>query len=191
MDYLLLIDKFNPLPKGFDKRITLINIQDKQLEAQACKQCKMLLEKAEQDGITIKIISAYRSTEYQQGLWDTSVKELMQGGCTKVEAEREVAKTLAYPGHSEHNAGLAVDFGTESADDVEDDFYRSVQGKWLCKNAQRFGFVLRYPRMKEHITGISYEPWHYRYVGTEAAEFMKNSGLCLEEFLHFYSEDYI
>lgn len=191
MDYLMLIDKFNPLPKDFDKQIALMDIQNKQLECQACNQCRLLLNQAEKDGVLIKIISAYRSADYQQRLWEKSVGELIGKGFTESEAAGETAKTLAYPGCSEHNAGLAVDFGTEDADDVEENFYKSIQGKWLCKNAQRFGFVLRYPRMKEHITGISYEPWHYRYVGTEAAEFMKNSGLCLEEFLHFYSEKYI
>lgn len=189
MDYLILVDKFNSVPKNLD--IQLEAIRDKQLEKQACRQCLLMLKKAETDGINIKIISAYRTVEYQQMLWDQSLKEKTAQGISVQQARAEIAKTLAYPGHSEHNTGLAVDFGTEFADDVQDDFYKSKQGRWLCNNASHFGFILRYPRLKEHITGISYEPWHYRYVGTEAAELIKQSGVCLEEFLHFYSEKYI
>lgn len=189
MDYLMLVDKFNAVPQDLD--IQLEDIRDKQLEKQACRQCISMLEKALSEGINIKIISAYRTKEYQQKLWEQSIRQKVQQGISVEQAKAEIAKTLAYPGHSEHNTGLAVDFGTESADDVEDEFYKSDQGRWLCNNASCFGFILRYPRLKEHITGISYEPWHYRYVGTEAAELIKQSGVCLEEFLHFYSEKYI
>lgn len=191
MDYLMLVDKFNAVPEHFEKNIDLNEIQGKYLESQACRQCSLLLKEAERSGVVIKIISAYRTKDYQQILWKQSISERMEEGLSLEEAEKEVSKTLAKPGHSEHNAGLAIDFGREESDDVEDDFYKSLQAKWLCKNAARFGFILRYPRLKEHITGISYEPWHYRYVGTEAAQFIKKSGLCLEEFLHFYSEKYI
>lgn len=191
MDYLMLIDKFNSVPDGYENKIRLSEIQGRQLESQACRQCSMMLERAKEEGVDINIISAYRTKDYQQMLWDQSVGEKMEEGYSKEQAEIQTGKTLAKPGHSEHNAGLAVDFGTEKACDVEDDFFRSKQAKWLCKNASKFGFILRYPRLKEHITSISYEPWHYRYVGTEAAMFIKESGLCLEEFLHFYSEKYI
>ena len=189
MDYLILVDKFNPVPIGLD--VKLEEVDNKLLEAQACEQCRLMLEKAKSEGVIIKIISGFRTVEYQRMLWNISVKEAICQGIPDAEAEKVVARTLALPGHSEHNTGLAIDFGTENADDVEDDFYKSKQGKWLCNNAAQYGFILRYPRLKEHITGISYEPWHYRYVGTEAAMIIKQSGLCLEEFLHFYSEKYI
>ncbi|MDE6149198.1 MAG: M15 family metallopeptidase [Ruminococcus sp.] len=191
MDYLMLVDKFNAVPENYEKTIKLIEIQGKRLESQACRQCDIMLKEAKESGVVIRIISAYRTKNYQQMLWEQSICEKIKEGFSLEQAENEVSKTLAKAGHSEHNAGLAIDFGREESDDVEDDFYKSSQAKWLCKNADRFGFILRYPRLKEHITGISYEPWHYRYVGTEAAQFIKKSGLCLEEFLHFYSENYI
>ena len=75
--------------------------------------------------------------------------------------------------------------------DVSDDFYKTPESRWLCANAADFGFILRYPRLKEQMTGIDFEPWHYRYVGVEAARIIAAGGLCLEEFLHFYSEKYI
>ena len=189
MDYLMLVDSFNAVPDNMN--IELCELQGKFIEKQACRQCRLMLEKAREDNVYIKIISGYRTIEYQQMLWNISVKEAVCQGMPRVEAEKYVGRSLALPGHSEHNTGLAIDFGTENADDVEDDFYKTKQGKWLCKHAHKFGFILRYPRLKEHITGICYEPWHYRYVGTEAAMLVKQSGLCLEEFLHFYSEKYI
>lgn len=189
MDYLMLVDSFNAVPDNMDTEFG--ELQGKLIEKQACEQCRLMLEKAKEDNVHIKIISGYRTAEYQQMLWNISVKEAVCQGMPRSEAEKFVSRSLAFPGHSEHNTGLAIDFGTADADDVEDDFYKTKQGKWLCKYAHKYGFILRYPRLKEHITGICYEPWHYRYVGTEAAGLIRQSGLCLEEFLHFYSEKYI
>lgn len=189
MDYLMLVDSFNAVPDNMN--IELCELQGKLIEKQACTQCKLMLDRAKNENVVIKIISGYRTIEYQQMLWNMSVKEAVCQGMERHEAEVFVGKSLALPGHSEHNTGLAIDFGTENADDVDDNFYKTKQGKWLCKHAYKYGFILRYPRMKEHITGICYEPWHYRYVGTEAAMLVKQSGLCFEEFLHFYSEKYI
>lgn len=190
MDYLILTDKFDPVPDKLTEEIELINVGGKLIEKTAGESLKKLLEAAKRDFIPIKIISAYRTKEYQQKLWDDSVKKLKAEGYTEEEAKTEIGKTLALPGCSEHNTGLAVDFGRENADDVEEDFYKSAQAKWLCQYAADYGFILRYPRLKEHITGISYEPWHYRYVGTTAAKIIKESGICFEEFLHFYSGNF-
>lgn len=191
MDYLMLVDRFTAVPQELESSLVLEKIQDKLLESQACRQCRALIEAAKKDGVEIKVLSAYRSCDYQQFLWEKSVSQLIGEGLDYPQAVEEVGKTLAKAGHSEHNCGLAVDFSTPQAEDTEDGFYSTRQGKWLCRNAHRYGFILRYPRMKEHITGFSYEPWHYRYVGSEAAEIIRQSGLCLEEFLHFYSEKYI
>lgn len=188
----MLVDKFTPLPDDFEQNINLQEVcPGKLLEAQACARCAAMLKAAEKEGIVIKVMSAFRSRDYQQTLWHKSISQRMGAGMSYSEAIEDVSKTLALTGCSEHNCGLAVDFSTPKAEDVEEKFYCTAQGKWLCKNAHRFGFILRYPRMKEHITGIEYEPWHYRYVGTEAAFFIRQSGLCLEEFLHFYSEKFI
>ena len=191
MDYLILVDKFNPVPKDFTKNIEFSEVGGQLFEKQTADQLRLLMESAENDGIPLQVISGYRTEEYQQMLWERSVSSLMWSGNSYEKAVEETAKTLALPNSSEHNTGLAADFGCEGDDDVKDDFFRTGQSKWLCKNAARYGFILRYPRLKEHITGISYEPWHYRYVGTETAEIISKSGICLEEFLHFYSEKYI
>ena len=163
MDYLMLVDKFNPIDMGFYDRVELTEVNGKFMEAQAGNRLRLLLKKAEADGIKLKIISAYRSFEYQQMLWEREVSHEMWGGLSYEKAVEKVGRTLALPGSSEHNTGLAVDLG----------------------------FILRYPRLKEQMTGIDFEPWHYRYVGVEAARIIAAGGLCLEEFLHFYSEKYI
>ena len=161
------------------------------LERQAAAALRAMLETAKREGVIIKALSGYRSREYQQRLWQQETEKLHSGGLSLAEAERVTARTLARPGHSEHNCGLAVDLCTPKADDTEDGFFLTPQSRWLGKSAHKFGFILRYPRMKEHLTGISYEPWHYRYVGAEAAAIITENGLCLEEFLHFYSDEFI
>lgn len=191
MDYLMLVDKFNPVDSKLANTLELTEVQGKLVEAQAGRQLRMLLKEAAEAGINLRIISAYRSFEYQQMLWEREVSHEMWGGLDYENAVAKVARTLALPGSSEHNTGLAVDIGRAEDNDVSDDFYRTTESRWLCANAAKYGFILRYPRMKEHITGIDFEPWHYRYVGTEAAELITKSGVCLEEFLHFYSEKYI
>lgn len=190
MDYLILTDKFNPISNDFYDDLELILIGDKLIEKNTGKQLKKMLAAAKQDYIELKIISAFRTIPYQQKLWEESVNSQLAKGLSYEQANFVVGKTLALPGCSEHNTGLAIDFGRENADDVEEDFYKSAQAKWLSENASRFGFILRYPRLKEHITGIDYEPWHYRYVGREIAEIIKQSGICFEEFLHFYGNDF-
>lgn len=191
MDYLMLADKFNTVSPEFADSLTFYEVQGVLLERQTGEQLNKLLTAAECDGVRIKVISGYRSPDYQQLLWERSISKEMWGGLCYEEAVAKVGRTLALPGSSEHNTGLAVDLGTEYADDVEENFHRTAQGRWLYKNAADFGFILRYPRLKEQITGIDFEPWHYRYVGPEAARLINSSGLCLEEFLHFYSDKYL
>ncbi len=190
MDYLMLVDKFDPIPPDLTDKLKLCEVQGKLFESQTAAALKAMLDAAAADGVMIKVISGYRSTDYQHMLWEKGISLEMSKGLSYEQAVKEVGRTLALPGSSEHNTGLAADLGTEHAEDCENDLNRTAQGKWLCSNAHKYGFILRYPRMKEHITGIDYEPWHYRYVGREAAEIIYKSGICLEEFLHFYSDSY-
>lgn len=190
MDYLILVNRFEPAPAGLGDSLTLRRAGGKLFEKQTAEQLGAMLTAAEEQGVKIKVISGYRSEEYQKMLWEKEIAREMCCGADYSDALQKVGRTLALPGRSEHGTGLAADLGTENAEDVEPHFYRTAAGKWLCANAHLFGFILRYPRLKEHITGIDYEPWHYRYVGAEAARLIKESGICLEEFLHFYSDDH-
>lgn len=139
--------------------------------------CKMFKE-AKKDGIDLWVCSGYRSPKYQQGLFNKQVKKMKNKGFNECEAEKEAEKVVAKPWHSEHNTGLAVDINC-----ADSSFSTSKQYKWLKNNAHRFGFIERYLYGKESITGCIYEPWHWRYVGKENAEEIKNSGLALEEFI--------
>ena len=190
MDYLILVNKFEPIPPGYMQNIQLKKAGGKLFEAQTAMQLEKMLVSAAADGIDIKVISGYRSDDYQQMLWEKEISTEMGRGLDYHSAVEKVGRTLALPSCSEHGTGLAADLGTAQAEDVEPFFNKTSAGKWLCRNAAEYGFILRYPRMKEHITGIAYEPWHYRYVGNEAAQMITGSGICLEEFLHFYSDKY-
>lgn len=144
----------------------------------------MMLE-MELEGFTdIKVTSAYRPYSYQETLFNKYVADYKrEEGMSQAEAEAEASKTSARPGASEHQSGLCVDFVTDKYTTLTEDFENSEEFEWLSKNAYKFGFILRYPREKEAITGYSYEPWHYRFVGREAATEIYESGLSLEEYL--------
>ncbi len=184
MDYLIIVDSVHKVPCKLD--LHLVSAANVMMEQRAAEALNSLLRAAMSDLVEIKALSGYRSEEYQQRLWQRSVAEYMCDGLSKDTAERLCARYLARPGHSEHETGLAVDFCSPDWDDTQDDFYSTEQGRWLCKNAARFGFILRYPRMKEHLTGIAYEPWHYRFVGEEHAKIIREQGLTLEEYVYYY-----
>lgn len=171
MDYLMLVNRFEPLPEGYADTLKLREVQGRLFEAQTAHMLEDMLKAASEDGIMIRVISGYCSDEHK----------LILKGCEKADNTQE---------YSEHVTGLAADLGTWDAEDVDQDFNSTAAGRWLCENASDHGFILRYPKFKEHITGVDYEPWHYRYVGTEAAKLITESGICLEEFLHFYSDKY-
>ena len=141
-------------------------------------------------GFPLVIISAFRSVESQKEVFDTNVNGLVSGnGMTEEEAIAKTKETITEPGYSEHHTGLAVDI-------VDQDWYNTYQtqvldasygdqpgAKWIAENAPKYGFIIRYPKDRQDITGITYEPWHIRYVGKENAEYITKHDLTLEEFL--------
>jgi zinc D-Ala-D-Ala carboxypeptidase len=129
-------------------------------------------------GITLWISSGYRSAEEQRLLFTDEVKTHMGKGLTRQLAEREAEKSVAKPGNSEHATGLTLDLNG-----VKEDFDQTSAFAWLSQHAQEYGFILRYPKDKQNITKIRFEPWHYRYVGKKSALAMKSDNLCLEEYV--------
>lgn len=133
------------------------------------------------------IISGYRTYTYQAKLFERKIAYYRTQGFDEIAAKEQAAQIVAKPGHSEHQLGLAVDLTTWSMKDLEDplitDFAQTETGKWLLVNSFRFGLILRYPEDKVAMTHITYEPWHYRYVGKGPAYAMHEKGLCLEEYL--------
>ena len=129
------------------------------------------------------VISAYRTPEHQTRLYEQKVQKLLEQGWSREEAQRQAAMVNAYPGTSEHQLGLAVDIiDTHKWSLVEEQEHLPAQ-KWLMENSWRYGFILRFPKGKTDITGIIYEPWHYRYLGPELAKEVFESGLTLEEYI--------
>ena len=186
MDVLMPVDSVTPVPRGFETQ--LAQAGGVLLEPAAAEACKRMLAAAGSDGVEIKALSGHRTRGYQRLLWNKSLHEYISQGLSPNEAERLTGRYLAKPGHSEHETGLACDFTTPDSDDTRDDFALTPAGRWLCAHAAEYGFILRYPRMKEHMTGIAYEPWHYRYVGLPHSMYIKENGLTLEEYLHYHSE---
>ena len=116
-------------------------------------------------------------------MFQNKVDRLIAQGCSTKDAATEAAKTVAFPGTSEHQLGLAVDIvdiNNQLLDESQED--TAVQ-KWLMEHCWEYGFILRYPNGTSEITGIIYEPWHYRYVGKDAAKEIRDLGVCLEEYL--------
>lgn len=184
MDRLILVDSVQPVPTGWSP--VLVKAGDVMLEEQTALALVKMIAEAETDGAGLYAFSGYRTAEYQRQLFMQSVHDYINDGVPEREAEALTSRYIAKPGHSEHETGLACDICAAGCDDADESFALSREGLWLHENAGRFGFILRYPRMKEHITGIAYEPWHFRYVGKEHSGIIMRHGLTLEEYLYYF-----
>ena len=129
------------------------------------------------------ICSSYRTNEKQEQLYQNKVSEYLSQGYSKVEASDKAAFWVARPGTSEHQLGLAVDIVSTKNQRLDRSQENTVEQQWLIQNSWKYGFVLRYPTNKNSITGVGYEPWHYRYVGKEHAKKINELGVCLEEYV--------
>ncbi len=182
-DYFFVVNKEKPLPEDYSIETSFVQ-GSYELEIVAAQHCREMIEAAARDGIDLKVLSAYRTVNYQKKLFERNVNSRMEDdGMTYEEAYADVSINIAPPGGSEHNAGLAVDIIDRNHWDTYEAFEDTPEFAWLSENATKFGFILRYPKGKEDITGYIYEPWHYRYVGVKYASDVMNSGLCLEEYI--------
>ena len=175
-DTLVLVNKNNKLKNDFipDDLIKLdlkYSNEEKYLKKEAALSFYKLSEDAKEKGYRIIVVSAYRSYTYQEKLFDYYVKG---------KGLNYALNCSAKPGHSEHQTGLAID--VEGSNFDYDLFEQSIEFDWMKKNAYKYGFILRYPKGKEHITGFKYEPWHYRYVGEKVAKYIYENNLTFEEY---------
>lgn len=141
-----------------------------------------MLKAAKEDNVALEITSPYRDSAYQVYLFNNKVNAYMKKGLSYMEAYQLTSQAVTVPGASEHQIGLAFDIVTPSFRRLVEGFADTDAGKWLAENSYKYGFILRYPKGKEYITGIKYEPWHFRYVGVEAATVITERGITLEEF---------
>lgn len=184
---MFLVNNQNPLPDNYDSiietELVYTSYREYYMDARMADYMKRMLADAEKDGINLKVVSAYRTIEYQQQNFENSVQDRIAKGMTEEEAREDTAREVAFPGKSEHNAGLSADIMSDEYESMDDDGFKDTKAyAWLSEHAAEYGFILRYPENKEHITNIIYEPWHYRFVGVYYANEIKDSGLCLEEY---------
>lgn len=182
-----LVNAQNPLPENFTVETARISGYDERLfDKRAAPDLEALLADAEAAGCKLYLVSGYRSVERQAALFLRKTNSFLAEGFDQAEAERQAAMWVARPGTSEHNTGLAADLVSAGwyahHDDLTADFEETPEFAWLYEHCAEYGFILRYPRGKENITGVTYEPWHYRYVGKQAAAEIMRAGSTLEEY---------
>lgn len=170
-DLLVIVNKYNALPSNYVPKDLISVGNGQKMQKEAGEALIKMLEDINNEGLYLKAQSGYRSIDTQKYLYDSKVKT------RGVEATDAVQ---ARPGHSEHHTGLAIDVSIDGT--LEKTFENTKQFEWLDKHANEYGFILRYPSDKIYMTGYDYEPWHYRYVGKEAAQKIKKEGITFEEY---------
>ena len=155
------------------------------VDAEAYAPLKKMFADAKAAGVPLALVSSFRSIKLQDSLFNDYVVANMNKGMSREEAIKAANSLRTYAGTSEHNTGLCFDLAEEGSGWLRVEFENTPQGKWLRENAPKYGFILRYPKDKTKITGISYEPWHFRYVGVEHAQKITEQGMCLEEYIDF------
>lgn len=181
---LILVNPWHKMPASY--LVTLKQLKNGQAIDKRCyPDLQQMMDDCRANGLSPLICSSYRSWQTQQGLLNDKVKELITQGYSNDKAKTEAAKVVALPGTSEHQLGLALDIVDVNNQNLDTNQENTPVQQWLKKNSWKYGFILRYPTAKSKITGIIYEPWHYRYVGKEAARNIYSRGICLEEYLNY------
>ena len=179
----VIVNKKRNLPENYvpedltaltDIPTVLSNPEVNQLRKAAYEALKELFDAAKEEGYELHARSGYRSYYTQASLYTSYVENYGKAAADKYSAK---------PGQSEHQTGLSMDITCEAINyKLDTTFGETEEGKWVAENAHRYGFIIRYPKGKEDITGYAYEPWHIRYLGVELAEKIYESGLTLEEY---------
>lgn len=180
---MILANKNTPLPEGYQPELKTLTDSHLQMQTEAAEAFDQMRAAANATGLHLMACSTYRPIERQTELFNAEIEKWKAKGYTQEQATEKAATVVMVPGCSEHNTGLAVDVGSITNQRIEVDFENEPEFKWLQEHAAEYGFILRYPKDKQAITGVTYEPWHYRYVGVENAKKIQESGLTLEEYL--------
>lgn len=177
--YTVLVNFYNRLPENYKPQaLTAVAGTSEKLESTVASHFEEMYNAALSNGVKLTPYSCYTSLELQNQNYSNKRAYYKSMGYSDDEASKKAAEYVLPSGASEHNLGYAVDFSPANAS-----FESTEEYKWLSKNAQNYGFILRYPENKTDITNVSFEPYHWRYVGVEDAKKIKDSGLCLEEYI--------
>lgn len=177
---LVLINKQHSIPEDYSFNLAVITGRMK-CDERILDDLADMLQAARDDGIELEIRSPYRTHDHQTMLFGQKIDRYMKRGMSYMEAYQLGSQAVTLPGNSEHEVGLALDIICDTYSDLEQGFADTEAGKWLAANSCQYGFILRYPKGKEYVTGIEFEPWHFRYVGVEAATYITEKGITLEE----------
>ena len=173
---LIVVNRWNNIPEDYTVTLTELSNGQK-VDSRIYPHLQNMFNAARAEGIYPMVREGYRTAAEQQKLLDDKIQAYINEGYSQSRAKRSALEWVAPPGTSEHQLGIAVDINADKTKSSNDEVYM-----WLAENAHHYGFILRYPQAKQEITGTSYEPWHYRYVGVEVAEKIYNQKICLEEY---------
>ena len=183
---MVLVNHTNKMPDNYTfdtKECGAQTAVNKTLQTPACDAFLEMQKAAAADGVTVWMQSGYRSVKYQTGLYERKTKYYTDRGYDTATAKEMAAAVVNPPGYSEHNCGLAADLNSPEHTGLDEGFENTTAFRWLCEHAVEYGFILRYPKGAEDKTEITYEPWHWRYVGRENAAKISASGLCFEDYI--------
>lgn len=178
----LLVNLWNPLPEQYTVKLEKLD-NGLQIAAEVRPALEKMLSDCEAAGMDVTVCSAYRTESTQNRLYQNKIARLRATGYSREEALAEAGRWVAPPGTSEHQTGLAVDIMATDYPVLDEKQAQTEEQQWLMEHCWEYGFILRYPTDKSSVTGIGYEPWHYRYVGQETAASIYERGLCLEEYI--------
>ena len=173
---LIIVNRWNELPEDYSIELTELSNGQK-VDSRIYPYLQEMFDAARAEGVYPVVREGYRTEEEQQEILDDKIQTYINQGYSQSRAERTAKEWVALPGTSEHQLGIAVDINADKSKCSNEEVYA-----WLAENAYKYGFILRYPLGKQESTGTSYEPWHYRYVGEEAALEIYEQGICLEEY---------
>ncbi len=174
---LILVNEAHRVPHNYEPELTRLS-NGEQVDSRIYPPLQKMFDDARAHGLNLFVREGYRTEDEQKELLDEKILTYENEGYSRKEAKKLAREYVASPGTSEHQLGLAVDINAETEKTSSESVYQ-----WLQENAHNYGFIKRYPSDKIEITGISNEPWHYRYVGKKAARKMKRQNLCLEEYV--------
>lgn len=182
---LLLINKQHPIPEDFELHLGVIK-GNMQCDERIIPDLVAMFQAAKEDGVDLVVCSPYRDLNRQEMLFERKIKKYMAQGMSYMDAYKTSSQAVTVPGASEHQIGLALDIISTTYSTLDEGFGDTEAGQWLAEHSCEYGFILRYPKGKEYVTGIEFEPWHFRYVGVDAARVISKNGITLEEFWSQY-----
>ena len=181
-ELLTLVNYKNKVPDNWQVNLVALNDQQS-VDQRAYQALQEMLDDAKKEEMKIIVCSSYRTYDKQKQLFINKIGEYLKKGYSYNEAQEAASMWVAKPNTSEHQLGLAVDLVSYDNQRLDKSQEKTKEQRWLMENCHRYGFILRYPSDKSSITGINYEPWHYRYVGKAHAKKITRQGICLEEYL--------